>query len=326
MAPLYHPLYYLYRYSFVAVDLFFIISGIVFSHVYGESIAAAKTSLRNFAALRFSRLYPLHFATLCATAILVYAFRAQTGRFPVYQFNGVQDFILNTLFIQSGFVDRGFTFNGPAWSLSIEALMYALFFAFARSRQQRLRWAFLAVAVGAVMLLSGRTRVLRPLLMSSEVARGLGGFFIGVLIFRLGKKFLPVLVALCCLAAWAAVVQPPGHPYIICWAAAPLLLLAAQNSLHLRRVLETPALARLGDLSLGIYLLHFPLQVVILSICHALGSPVPLGAPVFVLTYAIVLLLSAALVHSHFELPMQRRLRASLLGESSGSILLRRAA
>jgi hypothetical protein len=40
------------------------------------------------------------------------------------------------------------------------------------------------------------------------------------------------------------------------------------------------------------------------------------------LTYVVVLLLSAALMQSHFELPMQRWLLASLVGESRGSLLL----
>jgi peptidoglycan/LPS O-acetylase OafA/YrhL len=294
--------------------------------VYGESIAAERTSLRNFAAFRFSRLYPLHFATLCATAILVYVFHAQTGRFPVYPFNGLRDFILNTLFIQNGLVDRGYTFNGPAWSLSIEALMYGLFFAFARCGRQKTRWAFFAIAAGAAMLLSGRTRIVLPLLMSSEVARGLAGFFIGVLIYRLGNRFVPVLLGLCCLGAYSAVVLPPGYPYIICWAAASALLLTVQNIRLLRRALEVPALVRLGDLSLGVYLLHFPLQVAILTGCRALGFPVPIGSSAFMLSYTLLLLLSASWIHTHFELPMQRWLRASIVTQRRDSLLLRRVA
>jgi peptidoglycan/LPS O-acetylase OafA/YrhL len=155
-APFYTLLRPLYNYGYLAVDVFFILSGFIFCHVYAESIRSRRVTAWKFFVHRFSRLYPLHFATLCVTGVLVYAFRHQTGRFPVYQYNGLQDFVLNVLFLQSGVLDRGMSFNGPSWSLSIEALLYFCFFVWA-CRSGRLRWIAAILLAAVAMLLSGRT-------------------------------------------------------------------------------------------------------------------------------------------------------------------------
>ena len=84
-APLYDApvIHKLYRYGYLAVDLFFMISGLVFHRVYGRAISTRAISARRFFSLRFSRLYPLHALTLCIAAALVWWFHSLTGRIPI---------------------------------------------------------------------------------------------------------------------------------------------------------------------------------------------------------------------------------------------------
>src|SRR5262249_45566496 len=51
------------RNGYLAVDLFFILSGFVIFKIYAESIRSVG-DFRSFICLRFFRVYPLHFATL----------------------------------------------------------------------------------------------------------------------------------------------------------------------------------------------------------------------------------------------------------------------
>lgn len=62
--------------SYLMVDLFFIMSGFIILHVYGDNFkqAFSKNSLRNFFVARFARIYPLHFFSLMLLVFLVITF------------------------------------------------------------------------------------------------------------------------------------------------------------------------------------------------------------------------------------------------------------
>ena len=74
------PLSLFYHYGFLGVDFFFILSGIVFSYVYLNRISKREIGPKEFWRRRFARLYPLHLATLLATAGLIWFFWGWAGR------------------------------------------------------------------------------------------------------------------------------------------------------------------------------------------------------------------------------------------------------
>jgi len=61
-------LFGLYEQGWQAVTIFFTLSGFIFFWLYAMPVAERKISASEFFLLRFSRLYPLHFATLLAVA------------------------------------------------------------------------------------------------------------------------------------------------------------------------------------------------------------------------------------------------------------------
>ena len=60
--------------SYLMVDLFFIMSGFIIFHVYGDSfrLTLERRNLRKFFVARFARIYPLHFFTLALLVVLVF--------------------------------------------------------------------------------------------------------------------------------------------------------------------------------------------------------------------------------------------------------------
>ncbi|RZJ64012.1 MAG: acyltransferase, partial [Flavobacterium sp.] len=77
--PLYSIFYLFYDAGDVAVDLFFLISGFVFFYLYSKKIAEGGISAGSFFTLRFSRLYPLHFATLLFVLVAQLFIYSNTG-------------------------------------------------------------------------------------------------------------------------------------------------------------------------------------------------------------------------------------------------------
>lgn len=169
-------------YLWTAVDLFFVISGFIFAHVYlRDGLIKSGTTLRGYVVARIARIYPLHIFTLIIVAAIIWVGAPLAPSFDhkAVSYDGYH-FALNLLMLQASGIERGFSFNSPAWSLTSEFVCYVLFYGLARMGG---RW----LAVGAICaifagILSHAYPGVVPI--PSRIARGLVGFFFGVFLHR----------------------------------------------------------------------------------------------------------------------------------------------
>ncbi len=111
--------------GYLAVDLFFILSGFVMWLTYAVRFQELGWGYsREFIARRLARIYPLHFATMVFAIWFVFLWwvtgRSVPSQYPLAQLP------LHFLLIQNwGFTDR-FTWNDPAWSISTELGAYLI--------------------------------------------------------------------------------------------------------------------------------------------------------------------------------------------------------
>ncbi|WP_404533715.1 acyltransferase family protein [Bradyrhizobium ottawaense] len=121
-----------FRSSWLLVDLFFVLSGIVMSLSYVES-DFGRFSLREFMARRLARVYPLHIVMLMANLLfrllrigLVMA-GVVVAAPAAFEVNNAYSFGLNVLLLHSmGFIDY-LSWNAPSWSISVEFYTYLVF-------------------------------------------------------------------------------------------------------------------------------------------------------------------------------------------------------
>lgn len=108
----------LFAWEGYAVDLFFILSGFILHYVYIQS--QYKIVWRQYFIARIARICPLYYVTMIpgiiSTLILCGHF---TPRYVIY--------ILCNILFASGFLGLN-AINLPAWSLSVEMLMYLALF------------------------------------------------------------------------------------------------------------------------------------------------------------------------------------------------------
>lgn len=102
-----------------AVDVFFILSGIVLYHSYREKVSSGKMGAGEFFVVRIFRLYPLH---LVAVVLVPISLFISTGSFfpewlgKITPWNLIGDLTLtNSLGV--GFIPKT---NIPSWSISVE--------------------------------------------------------------------------------------------------------------------------------------------------------------------------------------------------------------
>jgi peptidoglycan/LPS O-acetylase OafA/YrhL len=296
------------NYGGLAVDIFFCLSGFIFFYLYRAAIETGYVSAREFAVLRFSRLYPLHLATLLIATVLLEIYRRRYGASFESLPNDPLHFILQ-LFFASDWWPSPKTFNGPIWSVSIEVLLYTLFFIVAAKKLvMRVETIAAASLIGFVLLVA-----------DDDLGRGIASFFIGGLASRLvdaisARHVSRSLVAAIIVTMLAALVIVKGtgtegfRDWFLITVAFPgliVILVVAEKRIEW---LVHP-FRWLGDISYSTYLLHFPLVLVAMLLGLSRYAP----SRIFFVTFlAILIALSLASFHS-FEYPMQQFLRRNLL-------------
>lgn len=315
----------LYERGWMAVDLFFLLSGFIFYWLYGRSIADGRTGGREFFWLRFSRLYPLHALTLVVVIVGQWIYFRQTGTHFVYANDDAYHFVLN-LFLASGWgLEHTYSFNGPIWSVSTECALYLLFFVMCRWLPVSAPVLLLASFIGTAGGVFG--------LMPSALARGVSMYFLGGVVYLfyaqvlqrggLERLWRPALVL--AIIAWALGLASLGltlpsrgavhvlltmYPRFVMF---PLLVLALAL-LETRRGSLGARWSFIGDLSYASYLLHFPLQLVLMIVITALGfGPTLFLSPIALIGFFVLLIALSLATYHGYERPAQRWLRQRLV-------------
>jgi peptidoglycan/LPS O-acetylase OafA/YrhL len=276
---------------YLMVDLFFIMSGFIMMHVYGQGFRppVAGGTFREFMVARFARIYPLHIFSLILLVGLVMVLP------PVdLQSRGVENpaaILTNALLLHSMHIHSIYTWNIPSWSISAEWWCYLLFpllvYLLARWHRVTVVVYILAIvaAYASIMYLLPRVNPMYPAVAVPHninttydygFLRGLAGFMAGMLLYILyglpavvkiiSRDVFSLLMALlvgCCLhGGWNDAICVLGF--------CGLVLGFASNQGRLSRVCGWRPLQYLGDISYSIYLMQIFLQV---PFSHGLRLP-----------------------------------------------------
>lgn len=168
----------------LGVDLFFILSGFVLAYNYTERFTYFRRSTwLSFLWLRLARIYPVHLLGLGVWGILAAANMLFKHKPISSGYFGLGALAANLLLVQSWSVPIRMTWNYPAWSISLEWLVYVgfpLFVWLARS----LRSLPLIITVAALLSFApvfGERSYYQLIRVCSE-------FSLGILVYLLRQR------------------------------------------------------------------------------------------------------------------------------------------
>jgi len=100
---------------------------------------------------------------------------------------------------------------------------------------------------------------------------------------------------------------------VLCAALFPSLVLLLAALQHVRTNIGR-SVRVWGDISYASYLIHFPIQAVLILLMRAGAIKPDLYSQLFLLLYVVLVQVSAVATYYYFELPAQKLLRTRLLG------------
>lgn len=296
----------------VAVSFFFCLSGFVMGSVYRRAMSASDRS--DYWISRFARIYPVYLLGIVTVL-------------PIVSWTGT-DLALSVLLLQSWIPGYALSLNSPGWSLSVEALFYALFplMAGAVSRSNLGRWTAMAAALWVVsQLLTAWLATAYPVGNTDSLyfltfyfpPMHVNAFLLGVVagsaVPLLGKS-LSTVAKVCA----AAIVSVVGLQWALELAG---LAVSGSNGLYAPLfaaffwlVIALPRLSWLehrwpvvlGEASYAVYILQVP---VMYGLAAYLRSVMPMSASAnFYLSLLLLVALSLA-CHLYFEQPLRQLLK-----------------
>lgn len=279
-----------------AVGFFFILSGFVLAHrhLYGE--ARAQTAVAFYWA-RFVRLYPAYllalllFLPIAAQRYIVSPSPVLAGRHTF-----IVSAVLSGLMLQS-WTPLAQAWNGPSWSLSVEAFMYLLFpvlgLRLARLRTGKAIFVTLAAwlipaGLAVAYVEHGIPEAAWRLYITNDPLLWLPLFVMGICSARFvsGWKRIPSNTAnlLATISFVAVILAALAWPHkwadvFVTGGVAPLLVAVIVSSTRppgwIAKTIGGPSLNRLGEASYAMYILQAPLWHYWQEITNSLrGAPV----------------------------------------------------
>ena len=251
--------------GYLGVDFFFVLSGFVLAHVYGESLRNKTYRHLGFIQKRIARIYPMHIATLAVlvvVALVAPALGLKLDSAARYDFRELPEQVL----LVHAWVGTGEEFNYPSWSISAEFFAYLCFplVMMLSGRPRLMALLGLAAVFGwyfGAILVTGRTSTH---LADWQIMRIMPEFMLGAgLRVSMAHVKLPLLSNRCATAATAALVLAlatlNAPDWLMLAALIALLAAAAERARSGREgFLEAKQSLYLGEISYALYMVHVP--------------------------------------------------------------------
>lgn len=305
--------------GYLAVDLFFVLSGFIICYQYLERFSnPSSRDYVGFLIKRLARIYPAHLAVLLALALLVVGSSVVGAKVSDPDNYSIWGFFMD-LFLFRSWVGDSQGWNIPAWSLSAEWLAYVLYPLVALATvwiAKKRASVILCSAAGLIVLEGVATWIYPSSHMPVPAARIMLAFGLGCLVYLIFKRTAhSVRNGVIGIAALGALLLIPALAPSGGLRASIALLLAGFTIFFLStasgwpmQVLGSRFFNSGGHISFSIYLAHVPALMVMVRVLSVErfddSSLLVRGGIAFL--YMAIAVMSGAFLYHFVEKPAQR--------------------
>lgn len=315
----------LFAANYLAVDLFFILSGFVLAFAYQDRLKGDLT-WREFSKLRFIRLYPVFLLGAVLGAVWLVSRELLTG-------GGVSNWAiaaisLSLVMMPSPHAKNLYPTNGPSWSLLFEILINLVYAVVAK-------WLSLRALV-CIVLLSAVGLVAAAWYQQSTnigflwthlyggAARVSFGFFAGVLIFQaynIGYRAPEVPAAFLVIALIAALAFSGLYINMVKILFLFPLIVWFGASIKISGHYFSKIASYCGLISYPIYMIHVPMMAFVANLLRHFDVTLDAGSRMFFGAFILIgVVLASHFVALHFDPPARKFLRGLLRGRAGTEV------
>lgn len=294
----------LFSQGWIAVELFFILSGFIMVHAHPLG-AQTWAAYSRFVHKRFARIWPVHILVLSVCWLMIGAH--EWGHTP-----SLFDYVRSITLTHAWWNYNHAIWNDPSWSLSAEwgaYLTFPLCFLLMKVKKPGL-WMLLG-SVGYAVFNAFLSSHNLHLVVESGLLRAVPCFALGVLAYRYRQLnphidesaadilgFITFLALICGDGTWEIV------PLLLFW-----LLALSYGKGRIAGWLGKPVMQFMGKISFALYMVHYPLlQILIKAIggMDGLKAMETFPAAAFVMGLWFITIGVAIVIHKYVEIPSQK--------------------
>lgn len=308
--------------GYLGVELFFVLSGFILSHVYMEAFGQGRFRYRDFLWARLARIYPVHLATLAGLAVLAAAAAAigLNAGDQVIKWASLPAQLTLTQAWGLGLVGG---WNHPSWSISAEWFAYVSFplFALLVWPLRRRPWFAIVLTMALVVSLNLGFAFFAgfPLTRATTAwgaLRIVPCFALGCATWLLWRSQVistrrgAVSGALLSLLAIMVAVLIGAPDWVTTCLFGALILALASLASTGSRLLTAPLWVYLGEVSFAVYMVCIPWQLLFEHVARKV-VPLPGGAlpPVLWAVLYVGVVPAAMVLHHLVERPAREAMR-----------------
>lgn len=324
------PIPSLVPHGYMAVDLFFTLSGFIMAYTYRADFARRGVrAMPAFLVKRAARILPLN-TTMVIVIVLAGLLSQGVSGENIFSASKhvLLDAACNILLLQGFGV--GMNLNGPSWSVCTEFAAYLLFpvlLGLAFSRRFIVVPLTILAAFGSLVAVAlNHPRLgLDTFVVEGALTRCFAQFVIGLCLFRFtlipeARRLFSADWVAALASVWIAAALVLRVDLLAAFGFPVVIAALACNDGRIGRVMATRAPYFLGEISFSIYLIHDPLRVLALALLRfAHPSPVGAGPALgFALASSLLVIPPAWLAYVAIERPGRRLVRG--LWSRTGSL------
>lgn len=312
--------------AYLAVDLFFVLSGFVIAHAYEHRLASGMTSWE-FMRDRLIRFYPLYFLAIIIPPASLFAAKQMGYNVQNTLNSACSAFLWNMFFLPVPQYPPStvplFPLDPPAWSLLFELIVNLAFVVVWRFLTNSRLVLIIALSAVGLIICTIRLGPVQGGWNSETFAVGLARVFysfpLGVLLHRMrqNKRFGGIAAGLPLIGAGGFLVAPDYwgiFPALYSLLAIILIsptLVAVGAHVDVRSRAAQQVCTMLGIASYGVYVLHQTLAFSFLRVVQlTLGNGFAAHGNVMTAIFVIAMLFVALIIYRFYDWPVRIWLRS----------------